>query len=208
MVDISFIDDNYLYKNAPLPNKMDRANVLSVIKIEQFTTIQDVLGTCLYEHLEAAMLAQTLTADEEELIKLVKYLLALHTARALVIFTRTAAASHSNTDATSHSQLTLDALSDSYSAKASYVADRLIHYVKGHADILAIATADGCDDDKFNDEDTVGFDGGSVFYPTPTGGGSGSSGSGSGSGNATDNGDGTITIGGEEGCDDPINGCD
>lgn len=207
MVDILFIDDNYLYKNAPLPNKMDRANVLSVIQIEQFTTIQDVLGTCLYEHLEAAMLGQSLTTDEEELMKLVKYLLALHTARALIIFTRTAAASHSNTDAQQHSQLTLDALTDSYSAKASYVADRLINYVKGHADILAIATADGCDDDKFNDEDEVGFDGGSVFYPTPTGGSGSGSGSGGG-GNATDNGDGTITIGGTEGCDDPINGCD
>ena len=56
------------------------------------------------------MLGQTLTADEVELMKLVKYLLALHTARALAIFTRTAAASHSNTDAQSHSQYTLDAL--------------------------------------------------------------------------------------------------
>ena len=207
MVSILFIDDNFLYKNAPLPVKMDRANVLSVIQIEQFTTIQDILGTCLYEHLEAAMLGQTLTADEQELIKLVKYLLALHTARALVIFTRTAAASHSNTDAQSHSQYTLDALSDSYSAKASYVADRVIQFVKRHEDILSIATADGCDDDRFNDEDVVGYDGGSVFYPNPTGGGSGSSGSGGG-GNAVDNGDGTITIGGTEGCDDPENGCD
>ena len=34
-----------------------------------------------------------------------------------------------------------------------------------------------------------------------------SSGSGGG-GNAVDNGDGTITIGGTEGCDDPENGCD
>ena len=180
MVSVLFIDDNFLYKNAPLPVKMDRANVLSVIQIEQFTTIQDVLGTCLYEHLEDGMENQTLTADEAELMKLVKYLLALHTARALVIFTRTAAASHSNTDAQSHSQYTLDALSDSYSAKASYVADRLINFVKSKSDIFAIATASGCDDDKFNDEDEVGYDGGSVFYPTPTVG----SGSGSGGGNA------------------------
>ena len=129
-------------------------------------------------------------------MKLVKYLLALHTARALVIFTRTAAASH-NTDAQSQSQYTLDALSDSYNAKASYVADRLINFVKSKSDIFAIATASGCDDDKFNDEDEVGYDGGSVFYPTPTGGSG--SGSGSGSSNAVDNGDGTITIGGEEG---------
>ena len=170
MVSILFIDDNFLFKNAPLPVKMDRANVLSIIQIEQFTSMQDVLGTCLYEHLENAMLNQTLTADEAELMKLVKYLLALQTAKALVVFTRTAGASHSNTDAQNHSQYTLDALADSYSAKASYVADRLIHFVKGHADILSIATADGCDNDLLNDEDVVGYDGGSVFYPNPTGG--------------------------------------
>jgi hypothetical protein len=165
MVDILFIDDNYLYKNFPLPNKMDRANVLSIVQIEQFTTLQDVLGTCLYEHLEAGMLAQSLTASEIELMKLVKYCLAMHTAKAAITFTRTAAASHSNTDAQSQTQYTLDAISDSITSKASYVEDRIINFVKADADILAIATATGCDNDLFNDEDIVGFDGGSVFYP-------------------------------------------
>jgi hypothetical protein len=167
MVDILFIDDNYLYKNFPLPMKMDRANVLSIVQIEQFTTIQDVLGTCLYEHLEAAMLAQTLTTDEVELMKLVKYCLAMHTAKAAITFTRTAAASHSNTDAQSQSQYTLDALSDSIISKAGYVQDRIIKFVKANATILAIAQAEGCDNDLFNDEDEVGFDG-SVYYPNPS----------------------------------------
>jgi hypothetical protein len=164
MVDILFIDDNYLYKNFPLPNKMDRANVLSIVQIEQFTTIQDVLGTCLYEYLEAGMLAQNLTATEQELMKLVKYCLAMHTAKAAITFTRTAAASHSNTDAQSQSQYTLDALSDSIISKAGYVQDRIIKFVKADADLLAIAQAEGCNNDLFNDEDSVGLDG-SVFYP-------------------------------------------
>ncbi len=168
MVDILFIDDNYLYKNFPLPTKMDRAHLLSIIQIEQFTTLQDILGTCLYEHLEAAMLAQTLTTEEVELMKLVKYCLAMHTAKAAITFTRTAAASHSNTDAQSQTQYTLDALTDSIMSKASYVSDRIIKFVKGDATILAIAQATGCDNDLFNDEDEVGFDGGSVFYPNPS----------------------------------------
>lgn len=167
MVDILFIDDNYLYKNFPLPTKMDRAHMLSIIQIEQYTTLQDVLGTCLYEHLEAAMLAQTLTTDEVELMKLVKYCLAMHTAKAAITFTRTAAASHSNTDAQGQTQYTLDALSDSITSKAGYVEDRIIKFVKADATILAIAQAEGCDNDLFNDEDAVGYDG-SVYYPNPS----------------------------------------
>lgn len=167
MVDILFIDDNYLYKNFPLPTKMDRAQMLSIIQIEQFTTLQDVLGTCLYEHLEAAMLAQTLTASEAELMKLVKYCLAMHTAKAAIAFTRTAAASHTNTDAQGQTQYTLDALSDTISSKASYVQDRIIKAVKADATILAIAQATGCDNDLFNDEEVVGYDG-SVYYPNPS----------------------------------------
>ena len=167
MVDILFIDDNYLYKNFPLPSKMDRANVLSIIQIEQYTTLQDVLGTCLYEHLEDAMLNQTLTVSETELMKLVKYCLAMHTAKAAIIFTRTAAASHSNTDAQGQTQYTLDALSDSIVSKAGYIQDRIIKFVKADAVILAIAQASGCDNDLFNDEEVVGYDG-SVYYPNPS----------------------------------------
>ena len=165
MVDILFIDDNYLYKNVPLPNKMDRANVQSIIQIEQFTSLQDLLGTCLYEHLEAGMLAQTLTADELELMKLVKYVLAMYAAKASITFTRSAAASHTNTDAQSQTQYTLDALSDSIASKAGYIQDRIITFVKSKPVIYAIAVNENCTNDLFNDEDIVGYDGGSVYYP-------------------------------------------
>lgn len=195
MVRVLFIDDNFLYKNVPLPVKMDRANVLSVIQIEQFTTLQDMLGSCLYEHLETAMYDQTLTADEQELMKLIKYALALHTAKALIIFTRTAAASHTNLDAQSQNQYTLDALSDSMAAKAKYVQDRIVYFVKNHTDIYDIATADGCDDDLFNDTDDGSYDGGSVYYPIGPSGGSGAAGGGGAAG-----GIGTIYLGGSGDC--------
>ena len=164
-VQIIFIDDNYLYENFPIPERMSRANVLSVAQMEQFTSLQDALGSCLYEHLEDAMLNQTLTADEVSLMKLVKYLLAMYTARQLIVMSRTAAAAHTNLDAESHNQYTLDALADSIGSKAKYVQDRLVKFVKGNAAILAIASADGCTNDIFNDTDEGALDGTGVFYP-------------------------------------------
>ena len=53
MVDVIFIDDNYLYQNFPLPKRLDRGALLALIQLEQFTSIQDLLGTCLYEDIEA-----------------------------------------------------------------------------------------------------------------------------------------------------------
>ena len=164
-VKIIFIDDNYLYENFPIPERMSRANVLFVAQLEQFTALQDILGSCLYEHLEDGMVNQTLTADEIELMKLVKYVLALHTAKSLINFTRTAAAAHTNLDAESHSQYTLDALSDNIKSKASYVQDRLVRFVKANAAIYAIATADGCINDIFNDTEEGAYSGTGVFYP-------------------------------------------
>ena len=72
MVDIIFIDDNYLYKNFPLPKRLDRGALLALIQLEQYTSIQDLLGSCLYEDLETKVLAETLNTDEQELFKLVK----------------------------------------------------------------------------------------------------------------------------------------
>lgn len=168
MVSVIFIDDGYLYKNFPLPKRMDRANVLSVIQLEQFTTIQDMLGTCLYTHLEDAMFNQSLTADEAELMKLVKYALAMHSAKALVTFMRSAASAHTNTEANNSSQVVLDSLSSSIEAKASYIQDRIVYYIKNNTTIYGLATAEGCDNDLFNDSEES-FVGTGLYYPLGTG---------------------------------------
>ena len=86
MVNVIFIDDNYLYQNFPLPKRMDRGALLALIQLEQFTSIQDLLGTCLYEDLESKVEAQTLDATEEGLFKLVKYSLAMYSAKAAINF--------------------------------------------------------------------------------------------------------------------------
>ena len=161
MVDVIFIDDNYLYKNFPLPKRLDRGSLLSIIQLEQFTSIQDLLGSCLYEDMEAKVLAQTLSADEEELFKLVKYSLAMFTAKAAISILRTETARTKNEE-NKQDQYILDTIADTIDSKVSYINKRIQNFILGNTAIKAIATADGCDNDLFDEEDTYQ---GSVFFP-------------------------------------------
>ena len=161
MVDVIFIDDNYLYQNFPLPKRMDRGALLSIIQLEQFTSIQDLLGTCLYEDMEAKVLAQTLSAEEEALFKLVKYTLAMYAAKAAISILRTETA-RTKAEEGKQDQYILDTISSTIDSKLSYINKRITNHILDTESIKAIATATGCDNDLFNEEDNYQ---GSVFYP-------------------------------------------
>ena len=161
MVDVIFIDDNFLYQSFPLPKRMDRGALLAIIQLEQFTSIQDLLGTCLYEDMEAKVLAQTLSPDEEELFKLVKYALAMYASKAAISILRTETARTKNEEA-KQDQYILDTISSTIESKVAYVNKRVQNFILGNETIKAIATADGCDNDLFDEEDTYQ---GSVFFP-------------------------------------------
>lgn len=161
MVDVIFIDDNYLYQNFPLPKRMDRGALLALIQLEQFTSIQDLLGTCLYEDLEAKVLAETLDVSEQGLFKLVKYTLAMYSAKAAISILRTATAT-TKAEEQKQDQYILDTISTTIDSKLSYINKRITNYVLDNAAIKAIATADGCSNDLFDEEDTYQGD---VFYP-------------------------------------------
>ena len=162
MVDIIFIDDNYLYKNFPLPNRFDRGALLALIQLEQYTSIQDLLGSCLYEDLETKVLAKTLDADEQELFKLVKYCLAMYSARAAISVLRSETARTKNEESRSD-QRSLDAIASSIESKTSYINKRIVNYILDNPILKARATADGCDNDLFEAEDV--YQDASVFYP-------------------------------------------
>ena len=161
MVDVIFIDDNYLYQNFPLPKRMDRGALLALIQLEQFTSIQDLLGTCLYEDIEAKVLAETLNVSEQGLFKLVKYTLAMYSAKAAISILRTATAT-TKAEEQKQDQYILDTISTTVDSKLSYINKRITNYILDNAAIKAIATADGCDNDLFDKEDTYQGD---VFYP-------------------------------------------
>jgi len=161
MVDVIFIDDNYLYQNFPLPKRMDRGALLALIQLEQYTSIQDLLGTCLYEDIEAKVLAQSLNVSEQGLFKLVKYTLAMYSAKAAISILRTATAT-TKAEEQKQDQYILDTISTTVDSKLSYINKRITNYILDNAAIKAIATADGCDNDLFDEEDTYQGD---VFYP-------------------------------------------
>ena len=161
MVDVIFIDDNYLYQNFPLPKRLDRGALLALIQLEQFTSIQDLLGTCLYEDIEAKVVAQTLDATEQGLFKLVKYTLAMYSAKAAISILRTETARTKNEEG-KQDQYILDTISTTIESKLSYINKRITNYILDKPILKAVATADGCNNDLFDAEDTYQSD---VFYP-------------------------------------------
>jgi uncharacterized small protein (DUF1192 family) len=161
MVNIIFIDDNYIYKNFPLPKRLDRGALLALIQLEQFTSIQDLLGTCLYEDLEGKVDAETLSSDEEGLFKLVKYSLAMYSVKSAIAILRSETARTKNEENKSD-QYTLDAISSTIESKLSYINKRIVNYILEHEDIKDIATADDCENDLFQEDDVYQ---GSVYYP-------------------------------------------
>jgi len=161
MVDVIFIDDNYLYQNFPLPKRMDRGALLSIIQLEQFTSIQDLLGTCLYENIEDKVKAQSLSTSEQGLFKLVKYSLAMFTAKAAISILRTETA-RTKAEEGKQDQYILDTISNTIDSKLGYINKRITNYILDNPILKAIATADGCDNDLFDEDDVYQ---GSVFFP-------------------------------------------
>ena len=139
MVDVIFIDDNYLYQNFPLPKRMDRGALLAIIQLEQFTSTQDLLGSCLYEDLEAKVLAETLDATEEGLFKLVKYSLAMFTAKAAISILRTETA-RTKAEELKQDQYILDTISNTIDSKLGYINKRITNYILDNPILKAIAS--------------------------------------------------------------------
>jgi len=160
MVKVIFIDDNYIYQNYPLPNRMDRAALLSIITLEQVTSVQDLLGTTLYEDLEQKVYDEDLTETELGLFKLVKYSLCLYSVMAAATFLRSAVAKTKNEEKSTDSY-SLDAIVSAIDSKIEYINKRVVNYIKADAALLATAQESG--NDLFDENDVYNS---SVFYPT------------------------------------------
>lgn len=156
-----WVDDEYIYKNFPLPKRLDRGVVYSIIQMEQFTSIQDNIGTCLYEYLEDEVAAETLSGTEQELFKLLQYSLAMYSANGIISFLRTQFGA-TRIEERQLDQSSLDAISNGLQAKINYVNKRIQDFIKNDTAIYAIATDASCTGDLFSDEETYQ---GSMFYP-------------------------------------------
>lgn len=160
MVKVIFIDDNYIYQNYPMPKRLDRANLLSIISLEQITSIQDILGSALYEDLEQKVYDENLTEVELGLFKLIKYSLCLYAVRSTISLLRTGIAKTKNEESSLDSS-SLDSLIGAIEPKIEYINKRVVNYIKSDAALLAKAQESL--NDLFVEEDTYNS---SVFYPS------------------------------------------
>lgn len=71
-----FISETYLKDNTPLTQNVDVQDIYPFVKTAQDTYIKDKLGTALYDELITATIAQTYSASQLELLKLVRQALA------------------------------------------------------------------------------------------------------------------------------------
>lgn len=156
---ILFIDDDYLYGAYPLPKKLDRDVLISIIDMEQFSSIQDLLGEALYADIETKVSAQSLNATEEGLFKLIQYSLAMYSARAAATLLRSAIGRTKNEEQGLNS-FSLDGIINAVDSKISYINQKIIDYILGDATLKA--KAEEADKDKFNPSDNYNS---SVFYP-------------------------------------------
>lgn len=156
-----FIDDAFFYDNFPLPEDVERKNLLMTIKSSQSIRIVDLLGTCLYSDIEAKFIAETLTATETELVEMLKVLLVYYTAQEMVELVRSEKSLNRGED-------NRDPLAQNASEKARYWEMRIVRFIQkddGVGGLYETATADGCTDfDKFNEDLTDSGSG--VYFPS------------------------------------------
>jgi hypothetical protein len=163
MVDTIFINDEYIYKTFPLPQRLDKSTLYPLVALEQTTSIQDLLGSSLYQHIYDAAGDQTLTTLEQEFFKLVQFTLCLYTVRSAVTFLRSATLK-TKTEEQKSDQVSLDAIVSAVDSKISYMEKRVVNFIKDNQSLLDIAIVS--DNDKFVETDT--YNGSSIFYPDYT----------------------------------------
>lgn len=156
MISLLFIDDVFLSENFPLPSNIERKNILTTIKIAQMDVV-DLLGKCLYDHLEAQIDAEALTAAEEELYELCKMYLVFATAKQLMEFVAVERTLSTTED-------TANRMIKSAEDRAGYIKMRIQKFVNKTVTLYDITQADGCtDEDAYNEEGTTTATG--IYYP-------------------------------------------
>lgn len=163
MVKVIFIDDNYLYQNFPLPKRLERAALLSIIQLEQYTSLQSLIGTCLYEDIEQKVFDRSLGAEEEKLFKLLKYSLAMYAAKATVGLLRSGTA-HTKAEEKVQDQFVLDTIISQIESKVQFINKRIVEFVKNNDTMKTLVESDDCTESGsvFEEDDVYQ---GSVYYP-------------------------------------------
>lgn len=160
LINALFIDDDFFYDHFPLPENVERKNLLMTIKSAQSIRLVDLVGTCLYDDIEAKFIAETLSSTEQTLVEMMRMVLVYYTAHEMLELVRSERSLNKGEE-------NRDPLAQNAIEKARYWEMRIVRYIKqddGTGGLYETATADGCDDfDKFNEDITDSGSG--VYYP-------------------------------------------
>ena len=152
MIKVLFVNDEYIRKNFPIPERMDSEQIEGFIKASQLTHLTSLTGYCFYEYIEDKVVAESLTAEEVEIYQIMQYLTGMHTYQMCNEFLKTEV---SNTKA-EESWASIRSIDDKISAMKSQInsIEARFRRVLESSSVLDEATGEDCGyeiDNNYND---------------------------------------------------------
>ena len=151
-----FITETYLKTKTPITNNVDVNDITPFIQTQCEMRVQPILGTYFYEYLLAKYNAQTLTANEEELVKRIQPVVAWRSAEDAV-FNLTYQLKNKglqkqfgdNSSSVDRNEMVFSM--EHYSQKAEFYEARLFRYLEINKALFAEYTATENNDCMTND---------------------------------------------------------
>jgi hypothetical protein len=154
MINALWIDEVFLEKNFPIPAGLEKKNVLPSIMMAQHTNLTDLIGTCLYDHVNQGVIDQDLEGDVLSLFRICQMYLVFSTAKNLIEFSKSGTQLVKGWDA--------DKMLVSIDNSLSYWELRVLRLVQNSTELTDIAEATDCDKyDALNSS----FASTPVYYP-------------------------------------------
>lgn len=160
MIKILFINDEYIRKNFPIPERMSTSMLEGFIKASQITHLQSLTGWCLYEDIEQKAIDQTLTSDEMVLYQNMQYLTGMYAYKMVCEFLKSEIANTRNEEQSVSSRSIDDRIS-AMSGQISSVETRFRRILEGNETILETAVGNGDCGYEYGDNSNNS----SIYYP-------------------------------------------
>jgi hypothetical protein len=160
MIKILFINDEYLRKNFPIPEKMEVQKLEGFIKMSQLTFLQSLTGWCLYEDIEQKAIDQTLTPSEMELYRNMQYLVGMYSYQMVCEFLKSEIANTRNEEQ-SISGRSIDERISSMEGQITSIEARFRRILESDSTLLELAVGAG----DCGYEEKGSYNNSSVYYP-------------------------------------------
>ena len=177
MAIILLIGEQYLKEKTPLSNNIDIELLKSNIEFAQDSSIQDILGTNLYNDIQVKYSAQTLSSIEIDLVNLIKPTLAYRSAEQSMPFINAQIRNKGINQLNSENATQADIgymryLREELRSRAEFLSQRVIKFLCNNSDSFPLYTTSNEDIEPSKKDGYTDFD---LYFPTNTCGCSSSS---------------------------------